>query len=507
MHSAPMPRFPRHAALLLIATALAAPQLAQARPHHARTAAHPAAREAALEARLQKLEGAVADLTAALQSARAEAAAAKAPVAVASNAAAAAQSQASAAASAAQAAQTAADAATRKLAAIEAKPQPEGMRVGSTNLRIGGFLKLETAVSRFNGGAPTTNTLGRDFYLPQTIPVTSPTTHPATTTDFTAKQTRLWLNLDTQVAGHTLKGYVETDFQVTASAAQNVTGGGSQKTTNGYTLALRRAYVQLDRWTFGQDWTTFQYVAALPESTDYVGATEGTVFVRQPQIRYSAPLGHGLTLHVAAENPESGTATVGSAALIENGTDHLPDFAAKLVLADKRGEIAVSALGRQVRSQAEGIAHTAGGYGGSVAGKLFLNADRTADLRFMATYGQNIGRYVGLNFAPDAVYVPASTSFTNVDTFAALAALRLPVSPTVRVNLIGSVQQVSYDQTLTLAEIGTYNHRAWSAAANLFYSPVKALDLGIEYRHGTRELVNGSEGQLDRVEFAAKYNF
>ena len=33
------------------------------------------------------------------------------------------------------------------------------------------------------------------------------------------------------------------------------------------------------------------------------------------------------------------------------------------------------------------------------------------------------------------------------------------------------------------------------------------IDLGVEYRHGDRELVSGADGQLDRLEFAAKYNF
>lgn len=36
---------------------------------------------------------------------------------------------------------------------------------------------------------------------------------------------------------------------------------------------------------------------------------------------------------------------------------------------------------------------------------------------------------------------------------------------------------------------------------------MKSLDLGIEYRHGVRQLLNGEEGKLDRVEAAAKYSF
>lgn len=496
--------------LLMAATALATPQLAMADGmpnHHHGKAAHraaPTARESALSQRVERLEAELAAMRADIGVAKSQAAdSARVEQTAIANAGA-------QAATAAQVAQTAAaqskDVATR-VAAVEKKPQPEGMRVGATTLKIGGFLKLEAANSHFDEGTVATNTLGRDFYLPQTIPVASPTSKPSTATDFSAKQARLWLNLETQVAGHTLKGYVETDFQTTASAVQNVTAGGSQRTTNGYTLALRRAYVQLDRWTFGQDWTTFQYTGALPESTDFVGATEGTVFVRQPLVRYSAPLGNGLTLHLAVENPESATTNAGSASLIENGTDHLPDFAARLAYSGKVGELSLAGIGRQIRTEVAGVGLTNTGVGASVAGKLFLNQNKTSDLRFMATYGQNIGRYVGLNFAPDAVYVPATSSLANVNVFAALAAARIALSPTVRVNVIGSIQSVDYDSSLSLASITAYNKKAWSGAVNLFYSPVKAVDLGIEYRHGERELVSGAQGALDRVEFAAKYNF
>lgn len=496
----------RSMAVLLGATALVAPGVVMA--HSGGKAGAKASalspREAALLARLEKLEAEVSQL-------RADAAAARQQqgeaVQVAQAAASAATTQANTAAQLAQSAAKEAKASGERVAAVEKKPQPEGMRVGSTNIRIGGFLKFNADYSHFNGGTVATNTLGRDFYLPQLIPVVTPTSKATTDTDLNAKQTRLWLNLDTTVAGHTVKGYLETDFQTTASTAANVTAGGSQRTTNGYTLALRRAFVQFDKWTFGQDWSTFQNPAVLPESTDFVGAIEGTIFVRQPLVRYSTPLSKAATLHLSVENPESATATAGAAALVENGTDHLPDFTARLNYAVKRGEISFAALGRQVRTEVSGAGLTRGGFGGSVAGKIFLNDKRSSDLRFSATYGQNIGRYVGLNFAPDAVYVPATNSLADVKVFAALAAARVALSSTLRVNLIGSLQTVDYDGALSPAAIALYNKKAWSGAANLFYSPVKFIDLGIEYRHGQRELVNGQKGNIDRLEFAAKYNF
>ncbi len=482
------------AALLMGTSALLTPAAANAKARHSA----PTAREAQLEARIQKLEAALLQLRTDLGTAHDAQASAQAQVQAQAAQVGAVQAVATAAAQTAQTAATHAEATATKLAALEARPAPEGMRVGATTIRIGGYLKLEAANSHFSNGTVATNTLGRDFYVPQAIPVGGSASRVQ---DFSAKQTRLWLNLETNVGSHTLKGYVETDFQTSAGTQ------GSQRTTNGYNLALRRAYVQLDRWTFGQDWTTFQYVAALPESTDYVGATEGSVFVRQPLIRYSAPLGKGLTLHLAAENPEAGTVTAGSAALVENGTDRLPDFAARLVYANPHGELSLAALGRQVRVQNQAVAATAGGYGVSGAGKLFLKADKSIDLRFMATYGQNIGRYVGLNFTPDAVYLPATNSLADTRVFAGFAALRVGLTPTVRANLIGSFQKSEFDSALSAANIASLNKQAWSGAVNLFYSPVKPVDLGIEFRHGERELESGLSGKLDRIEFAAKYSF
>lgn len=456
---------------LMGATALVSPAVAQA-------ASGSPSHEQMMEARLQKLEAELAVMRDELASARTQ------------------QAQ---TAESAQAAVTRSTEAAAKVARLETRPQAEGMRSGATTLKIGGFLKVVGTRSRFSDGEVTTNSLGRDFYLPQAIPTGG--ARASTVQDFTAKQSRFWLNLTTDVAGHTLKGYVETDFQTSAGAQ------GSQRTTNGYNLALRRAYIQIDKWTFGQDWTTFQYTGALPESTDFVGATEGTIFVRQPLIRYSTPLGAGTTLHLAVEEPEAATTLQGNSTLIENGDDKMPDFAARLAWAGKAGELSFAGLARQLRVDNAGVSADRFGWGVSAAGKLFLSADKAADVRFMVTYGRGIGRYVGLNFGPDAVFVPGTGTLEDVGVFAALGAVRVPIVPDVRVNLMGSYQTLDYADALSAVSLAGFNKTAWSGAVNLFWSPVKPIDLGIEYRHGERSLVSGAKGSLDRLEFAAKYTF
>ena len=465
---------------LLAASALVAPQVALARPA-----------TTSVEARLDRLEAELAALQGDLAQSRAETAAAT--------------QRAEAAEARANLAEAQSAATVQRVAALETKPAPapaapaEGFRSGNTTIRLGGYIKLLATSTHYSDGEVATNSLGRDFYLPQTIPTGGQAS--AHDTDFTAKQSRFWLNLDSTVAGHALKGYLEFDFQ-TSPGTQ-----GSQRTTNGYNPALRRAYMQIDRWTFGQDWTTFQYTGALPESTDYVGGAEGTVFVRQPLIRYSAPVGTGTTLHIALENPESGTASLGSPTLTENGDDRLPDLAVRLAHTDKRGELSLAALARQVRVENAGLGAQTTGWGVSAGGKLFLNADKTGDVRVMVTYGRNIGRYVGLNFAPDAVYVPATNALESATVLAAIGAVRVPLATGLRANLMGSYQSIDYSDALAAASLASFNKRAWSVAANLFYSPVRNVDLGVEYRHGERKLVGGADGSTNRVEVAAKYSF
>ena len=86
-------------------------------------------------------------------------------------------------------------------------------------------------------------------------------------------------------------------------------------------------------------------------------------------------------------------------------------------------------------------------------------------------------------------------------------AAAVPLAPGVRANLMGAFQSVDYSDNLVAATISGFNKQAWSIAGNLFYSPVKNIDLGIEYRYGQRELVSGANGSTDRLDVVAKYSF
>ncbi|MFT3965623.1 MAG: hypothetical protein QM690_07055, partial [Sphingobium sp.] len=100
-----------------------------------------------------------------------------------------------------------------------------------------------------------------------------------------ARQTRLFFDTSTPLAGKDLKTHVEFDFALATAPA------GAQRATNPYTPTLRRAFINYGRWLLGQEWTTFQNPALFPETTDFVGPLEGAIFVRQMMVQYRQPLG------------------------------------------------------------------------------------------------------------------------------------------------------------------------------------------------------------------------
>jgi len=377
-----------------------------------------------------------------------------------------------------------------------AAPAADGFGVGATRFKISGFVRVNAAATRNNDGEVAVGGLGKEFYLPQQIPVGG----GFASQDFLiqARQTRFVLETETPVGAKKLGSHIEFDFAISTAPA------GAQRATNAFVPTLRRAYLTYGNTLAGQEWTTFQNVGALPESTDFVGPLEGTVFVRQAMIRQTIALGSGLQLQVALENPETESVGRASPTLIDNDDDRLPDLVARLNAKTGKADLSLAVLGRELRVNQAGIGDTTFGWGVSGAGKIPFGPKARNDLRFMVTYGEGIGRYLGLGFVPDVVFggVPGERLAT-VRNFAAFGALKIGWSDRLRSTVMGGYQTSWYPVVASPLN----NRAAWSAAGNLFWTVTKGFDVGVEYRHAVRELLNDADGSLDRLEFAAKYAF
>ena len=361
----------------------------------------------------------------------------------------------------------------------------EGFKMGKTRVTYGGYVKLDATSQRTSGGQLAGNSILRDFLFPSSIPVGgSPSGFD---TDFSARQTRFLFKTETDVGtDHKLSSLIELDF--------NVTEGGNERVTNSFSPRIRHALINYDNWTFGQGWSTFQNVGALPDSLDFIGVTPGTVFDRQPLIRYT---NGGLQL--AVEQPET-VVTAQNGAMVTPGDDQIPDIVGRYNWTGDWGNFTAAGIVRQLHVSTDDLM-AAWGYGLSLSGKLKVGAKD--DLRFMATAGDGLGRYIGLNIVNDAA-IKLDGTLDPIFTWSGFAAYRHVWADNLRSNLAGSYFKADNPVRLTTNQV---TDESWNAFVNLIWTPVRPLNVGVELMYAERTLEDGRSGNLQRVQVSTQYNF
>lgn len=356
---------------------------------------------------------------------------------------------------------------------------------------FGGFIKLDAMLTDTNAGEIADGTAGRMFYLPSAIPVGGANESSADL-DTHAQFSRFWFASDGEVQGHKTRAYLE--FDLFGGGQTNL---GNQASTNTHGLTLRQAYVTWDKWLAGQTWSNFQDVAALPDAVDFVGPTEGTVFVRQAQLRYTSG-----AWSVALENPQTVVSAYRSTARTTSDDGNLPDITVRWTKKGDWGHVSVAGIGRQLRHETAASTASTGGYGASVSGKF--NVSPSDDIRYMLTAGNGIGRYVGFALGPDGTLDAANGDIEATGVLAGFVAWRHVFDTKLRGSLMFSRAQLDNDASWTGLGV---TRSAQSIHANLIYSPFPKLDIGAELIWGNRELESGADGDLRRIHTTVKYSF
>jgi len=360
-----------------------------------------------------------------------------------------------------------------------------------TRFTAGGFIKLDAMTTRTSDGAIADGSAGRLFYFPAATPVAADGNgNSASYTDVHAQFSRFWLGADTVTErGDTLKAYIEADMY----GGGNNAFAGNEVITNTYALPLRHAYVSWNHWLAGQTWSNFQDVAALPDTVDFTGPSEGTIFNRQAQLRYTrGPWSFSL------ENPQTTVATYrGNGTRLNSGDDTVPDITARWAQRGAWGHFTVAAMVRNLRYDGR----TDTGIAASLSGRV--NVGSNDDLRYMVSGGQGIGRYLGFALGADSV-LDTDGELHSQDGYGGFVAWRHAFSPKLRGNLVYSGAWLDNDAQWTGALV---TERAQSWRVNLIYSPFPKLDLGAELSHAQRRLENGEAGDLNRLHTHVKYSF
>lgn len=352
----------------------------------------------------------------------------------------------------------------------------------------GGYVKADTIISDFSDGQVAGGSIGRDFFVPSTIPIGGK--GEGAVTDFHARQTRVNFGARHQVdENNKLGAFVEFDFLATA--------GGNERVSNSYSPRLRHAFVTWNNWLIGQTWNTFMDVSTLPESVDFIGPAGATSFGRQTQIRYT---NGGFA--VALENPETTITPFGGGARIVTDDHQMPELAGRYTWKGDWGHVQLGGMLRQLSYEdAElGVDDDEIGWGVSLSGKFPVGRD---DIRWMLHHGEGMGRHIGLNFANAAVLTD-NGALESIGTTGGFLAYRHWWSDRLRSTALLGYLDVDNPVQYTGAGVNRGN---WSGQVNLLYSPVNAFSFGIEYLTAEREIESGETGRLDRVQFMGRYSF
>jgi hypothetical protein len=361
----------------------------------------------------------------------------------------------------------------------------------TTTYKFGGYAKFDAMFTDYSDSTPDGNSLMRQFYYAPQIPVGDGSGSEDITADFQARETRINFRADTKTAGgDSITAFIEMDFFIH--------GDGNEVVSNSYSPRLRHAFIKYNKWTFGQTWSTFQDVGALPEALDFVGPAESTTFIRQAMVRYTTG-----NLELAVENPEAFVAGVPEG-VEERGRSTMPDLIARYTFkfGDKGSYLKLAGLYRSIKigTVAGGAQPDETGYGISASTKLMFG--NGADLRAMVTVGDGVGRYIGLGFVRDG-YLDGS-NIATAEALAYFVSLRLPFGNGWRTNIMYGNTSIDYDNDALAAGL---NDTGSSFHVNIIKNILPKLDVGAEFIYGERETVSGLDGDFTRFQFSAKYAF
>ena len=316
-----------------------------------------------------------------------------------------------------------------------------------------------------------------------------------------AKQSRIGFASSSDTDYGKFKTRIEGDFYG---------GGGNDKYSNSYGFRIRRAYGELGNLLAGQEWSTFIDLALLPETIDF-GAPSGSLFNRQAMIRWTQPFTGG-SFMFAVENPS--TTLIGKTAeTAEDGTvnwinttmdgsgEYMPDFIARINYDTDFAHFSAVGMLRELIVD-DGV-YDDSEWGGAVSLNAKIKTWGKDHLHLEVNYGNALGRYMNSAFA-DAFLNPVTHDIETCDQWGGFVGYHHFWTDSLRSTVVYSLAERDNDLNYVTDAV---NKRYQSVHANLIWSPVARVNVGIEYIWGYREVENGEDGDMNRIQTGFQYKF
>ena len=366
-----------------------------------------------------------------------------------------------------------------------AKPIAPSWVTWTDNVKVYGIARLDAAVdfkSSPDSGGRTTNSLNR-------TPFESDKRSDHARSDAMINASRIGVYFNSPDKAVT--GNIEADFFDSANMG---TGDGK--------FRIRHAFFTYKDWTFGQTWSLMSNMETRTESVDYTQFM-GTSYTRTPQVRYDWKINGKSDLKVALEYTGSrvsafptltGRYTVKEGAL----TALVQGF-----VNEKSVDVAKDTVKKVSWGAGAGLKYQLSPAQSVQANYQYIVGDQ----KFMPyTTQTGLTKATSLNAAGDFSLNAQKTDLEMNKLNSLNIGYSYKFNPQWRANLSASI--FDFDDDSAYAKLNPdANKRLTDYAANLFYSPVEQIDIGMEYHQGKREVFDGRTADVSRINFVSMYKF
>jgi hypothetical protein len=168
-----------------------------------------------------------------------------------------------------------------------------------------------------------------------------------------------------------------------------------------------------------------------------------------------------------------------------------------------------AAIVRQIAYDIGTADDSAMGYGAFVAGNLALSDTFSVQGAINVSEGANgyLWRSGNNYYGPDA-YIDGNGDLETISGYGATLGVTMKTGTGSSVNVVYGMAKLDLDDAVADNAIAASDHESNSmAAVNYQWTPVKNVDLGVQYAYHMVDTIGGDDGDASRIHFAAQYNF